>query len=162
MGFRAIGSGSTIAAYVASRREPLRVDDLLSGDQRFPEALGGTGTRLPDCFLSPQTGVGAAITPSTAPTTPTPNSTASTASIDSCGSVGTGTQTLSTSQSNSSASVESTRAIQQVEKREVRSVLVYPISVDDTLVGVLEAYRFVGRIPFTIDHETVSSRESAC
>ena len=42
---RRIGEGSTIAAFVASRREPLRVDDLQTGDARFPDGLSRTGER---------------------------------------------------------------------------------------------------------------------
>ena len=87
-----IGEGSTIAAFVASRREPLRVDDLQLGDSRFPDGISPTaaGDRVFD------------------------------------------------------------------ENGVVRAVLAYPVMVSDELVGVLAAYRIVGRLPFTEYHETVS------
>ena len=87
-----IGEGSTIAAFVASRRESLRIDDLQPGDSRFPDGIFPTaaGDR-----------------------------------------VGEG-------------------------KDLVHSVIAYPVLVNDELVGVLAAYRIVGRLPFTLYHEMVS------
>ena len=163
LGVRAIGRGSTVAAYVASRREPLRVDELIAGDERFPEALGGLGTRLPDEFLTRVTR-SSGVTPDTVPPTPTPSSNASSTSTTSTDSVGstTASTTITRASLNLNVLGESVRAPQQAEKREVLSVLVYPITVDDKLVGVLEAFRFVGRLPFTIDHETVNACKLLC
>ena len=87
-----IEEGSTIAAFVASRRESLRVDDLQPGDSRFPEGISQTAA-------GDRVGEGKVL---------------------------------------------------------VRAVLAYPVMVNDELVGVLAAYRIVGRLPFTLYHEMVS------
>lgn len=112
---RPIGEGSTIAAFVAARREPLRVDALQPGDPRFPEGLSGASTGV--------------------------------ARVD-----------MSASESGSRSGGLKI-ALAEV-RLGVGAVLAYPVVVDKTLVGVLVAYRFAGRLPFTLHHERVGTHKS--
>ena len=120
-----VGPGSTIAAYVASRKEPIRIEELQSHDSRFPEGVGHVVTPP---LLSPPPTFGGHSPPTLSPGMP----------IFSPG-----------------VNMNGHSGVSTPIPPQVKMVLAYPVTVDESVIGVVEVYRFGGKMPFTQDQEAV-------